>query len=365
MRCLLSLRFFAVALLSAASAFAQIVPAPVTAPNDGRVNEWMNGENIPPIAKLPFSAKAELETVNQLPDGTLITHNTYNLIARDSAGRTHNEARRWVDPATGAEPTLFRIVVYDPVTKTRTALFPLVKVARPWNAAPALAPSPAQLASKPESSREDLGADTLEGLPVRGVRVSQSYAPGAMGNDRPLTVVVEYWYSEQLKINLLTKRTDPRFGVQTVRITQLVRQEPDASLFVIPEDYKLVKESLSQKQTDAAALEDGGGISSFPAPKGVARPGVNGTTLPACAYCPSPSYTDQARAAKLNGTVILQVVVTADGRAENIVVVKGPGMGLEEKAIEAVRSWQFKPAHGLDGSPVATIVPIQVTFRIK
>jgi len=97
---------------------------------------------------------------------------------------------------------------------------------------------------------------------------------------------------------------------------------------------------------------------------GVFRPGTGGVGYPQCAYCPSPLYSDEARKAKYQGTVVLQVVVTADGRATNIQVVKGPGMGLEEKAVEAVRSWRFIPAVGPAGKPVATAVLVEVTFRL-
>ena len=61
---------------------------------------------------------------------------------------------------------------------------------------------------------------------------------------------------------------------------------------------------------------------------GVARPGVGGVTVPACVYCPNPNYTDAARAVKFSGSVVLQVVVTAEGRAENISVVRKAGYGL-------------------------------------
>ena len=97
---------------------------------------------------------------------------------------------------------------------------------------------------------------------------------------------------------------------------------------------------------------------------GVFRPGTGGVGYPACLYCPDPQYSEEARKAKYQGTVVLQVVVTADGRATNIQVVKGPGLGLEEKAIEAVRQWKFKPALGAGGKPVATLVPVEVTFRL-
>ncbi len=97
---------------------------------------------------------------------------------------------------------------------------------------------------------------------------------------------------------------------------------------------------------------------------GVFRPGTGGVGYPECAYCPLPPYSDEARKAKYQGTVVLQVVITPDGRAMNINVVKGPGLGLEDKAIEAVRIWRFKPALGPGGKPVAVSLLIEVTFRL-
>ena len=97
---------------------------------------------------------------------------------------------------------------------------------------------------------------------------------------------------------------------------------------------------------------------------GVFRAGVNGVGIPVCIYCPDPQYSEEARKAKFQGTVVLQVIITADGRASNISISKGVGLGLEEKAIEAVRGWKFKPAIGPSGKPVAVIVPIEVIFRL-
>ena len=97
---------------------------------------------------------------------------------------------------------------------------------------------------------------------------------------------------------------------------------------------------------------------------GAFRAGVNGVGVPVCLYCPIPQYSDEARKAKYQGTVVLQVTITTDGKAIGISVVKGPGLGLEEKAIEAVRGWKFKPAVGPNGKIVPTIVPIEVTFRL-
>ena len=92
--------------------------------------------------------------------------------------------------------------------------------------------------------------------------------------------------------------------------------------------------------------------------------GTNGYGEPACLYCPSPSFSDEAVKAKYQGVVLLRVVVTVDGRATNIQVVKGLGVGLDEKAVEAVRGWKFRPAIGPNGRPAAVTTLIEVTFRL-
>jgi len=97
---------------------------------------------------------------------------------------------------------------------------------------------------------------------------------------------------------------------------------------------------------------------------GAFRAGINGVGVPECIYCPAPQYSDDARKAKYMGSVVLQITVTADGRAVNISIVKDPGMGLGEKAVEAVRTWRFRPATGPSGKVVPVVVPIEVTFRL-
>ena len=92
--------------------------------------------------------------------------------------------------------------------------------------------------------------------------------------------------------------------------------------------------------------------------------GKDGVGHPTCAYCPNPKYSDQALKAKFEGSVRLDAVITPEGRATKIKLVKGPGLGLGEKAVEAVKEWKFKPAIGPDGTPVAVDVPIEVSFRL-
>ncbi|HUC42281.1 MAG TPA: energy transducer TonB, partial [Candidatus Micrarchaeaceae archaeon] len=83
-----------------------------------------------------------------------------------------------------------------------------------------------------------------------------------------------------------------------------------------------------------------------------------------CLYCPSPPFSDEAVKAKYQGVVYVSVVITPDGRATDIHVSKGLGLGLDEKAVEAVRSWRFKPALGPDGRPAAVATTIEVQFRL-
>ena len=92
--------------------------------------------------------------------------------------------------------------------------------------------------------------------------------------------------------------------------------------------------------------------------------GTRSTSFPTCLYCPNPVYPDEARKAKVQGSVLLRVVVTPDGRATNVTIVKGLGLGLEERAIEAVKTWRFTPSIGPDGRRMAVVLPIEVNFRL-
>ncbi|OLB35006.1 MAG: hypothetical protein AUH11_16060 [Acidobacteria bacterium 13_2_20CM_57_17] len=90
----------------------------------------------------------------------------------------------------------------------------------------------------------------------------------------------------------------------------------------------------------------------------------NGVTLPKCAYCPDPQYTDEAREAKLQGRVILRILVCADGRASQIRIVQGIGLGLDERAAQAIRGWKFVPAHDDAHRAVSAWVTVEALFRL-
>lgn len=88
-----------------------------------------------------------------------------------------------------------------------------------------------------------------------------------------------------------------------------------------------------------------------------------GVTAPHLIYGPEPEFSEEARKAKYQGTVVLQVVVGTDGRTHDIRVAQSLGMGLDEKAVEAIREWKFEPSRK-DGVPVAVLVDIEVNFHL-
>ena len=88
-----------------------------------------------------------------------------------------------------------------------------------------------------------------------------------------------------------------------------------------------------------------------------------GVTVPEAIYSPEPSFSEEARQAKAQGVVVLLLVVGKDGHPYNIRLGQSLGMGLDEKAIEAVSRWRFRPAT-LNGQPVATQIAVQVDFHL-
>jgi TonB family protein len=95
---------------------------------------------------------------------------------------------------------------------------------------------------------------------------------------------------------------------------------------------------------------------------GIFRVGA-GVSAPKIIYQPEPEYSDEARKAKIQGTCVLWLIVGPDGRPRDIRVQRTLGMGLDEKAIEAVKLWRFDPAKK-DGQPVAVPVSVEVSFRL-
>lgn len=101
-----------------------------------------------------------------------------------------------------------------------------------------------------------------------------------------------------------------------------------------------------------------------PAPNQPVPAGTNGVGAPACLHCPNPSYSEEARSRRCEGTISLQLTVTADGNSSNVKILRRLGYGLDEAAVAAVSSWKFRPALDQDGHPASSTVTVEVAFRL-
>jgi hypothetical protein len=92
------------------------------------------------------------------------------------------------------------------------------------------------------TTREELGQQTIEGVMATDTRTTTVIAAGAIGNDQPIRIVSEQWFSPDLEVLVQTRHSDPRSGETIYRLSHIVRAEPDRSLFEVPADYT-VKEA--------------------------------------------------------------------------------------------------------------------------
>lgn len=96
------------------------------------------------------------------------------------------------------------------------------------------------LGYKTESKVEDLGKREFEGVEADGTRTITTIPAGAIGNERPIDIIYERWYSKDLEMILSSKHSDPRFGDQTYKLVNIIRVDPELTLFTLPADFKLL-----------------------------------------------------------------------------------------------------------------------------
>ncbi len=243
-----------------------------------------------PVLGAPYSATTTNEHVQTLADGNRIVQTTTGSTARDSQGRTRQDT---VLPAIGnlsADNAPHLIFIHDPVAHTSYTLNLTEKTAQKMpelpllsagtggvavaggsaaggtftmrvadgNGAPPLPPPdamPTTIAAQgpnvfferhliterqSQANTEDLGSQTMEGVLVKGTRTTHTIPAGQIGNEQPITIVTEVWTSPDLKTVVYSKRSDPRMGEQTFRLTNIVRGDPNPSLFTVPADFKIV-----------------------------------------------------------------------------------------------------------------------------
>jgi hypothetical protein len=227
--------------------------------------------SIAPVKSAPYSATINNESVQTLTDGNRIVQTNTGTVSRDSQGRTRQDAAL---PAIGnlsAASAPHLVFIQDPVAGTSYTLNLTDKTAwkNPMSPGGTDGPGAAvgtffiQTASGPppvpppappmialtkhlatdeqlEANAESLGSQTMEGVVVNGVRTTHTIPAGQIGNERTISIVTEVWTSTDLKTIISSNRNDPRMGEQTFRLTNIVRAEPDPSLFTVPADFKIV-----------------------------------------------------------------------------------------------------------------------------
>ena len=230
------------------------------------------------VTGAPYSAEAVTETTQVLADGNRISRKSSVQMARDGRGRERREHQAMMVGPMVAQRSLALVTITDPVAGTAVTIDHQRQVAtrmqmRRWAgptgpggpaaggatigfapargamttaggatmqwtmAAPADGVPP--LASAGERTSETLEPQTIEGVQAEGTRTTVTIPAGAIGNELPIAIVSERWYSPELKTVVLSRRSDPRFGETVFRLVNLVRGEPGADLFEIPAGYRL------------------------------------------------------------------------------------------------------------------------------
>jgi hypothetical protein len=198
------------------------------------------------VTGAPFSATITTESSQTLADGNVIQRKSTGSVARDSQGRTRRDMTM---PAFGPlanpeTPAPHVAAVVDPVANTRYVLDTDSKTARkipgpfekqsfPRDGGPGKAPADSEVVTT------SLGSQTIGGVSAEGTRYTRTIPAGQMGNAKPIVIVSERWYSPELQMVVMTKHSDPRMGETSFQMTNIVRQEPAASLFQVPADYSV------------------------------------------------------------------------------------------------------------------------------
>jgi hypothetical protein len=226
-----------------------------------------------PVPGAPYSATITNESVQTLADGNRIVQSSTGTTARDSQGRTRQDAPLPPIGNLSAANAPHLVFIMDPVSQTSYTLNLTDKTAQKISMPPSATASSAgpggpkvffmqsisgvstgnppphlpdiamqkslSVEDDAQATTEDLGSQTMEGVLVNGVRTTRTIPAGQIGNEKPISIVTEVWTSPDLKAVVYSKRSDPRIGEQTFKLTNLVRAEPDASLFTVPADFKL------------------------------------------------------------------------------------------------------------------------------
>src|SRR5271169_3368239 len=200
------------------------------------------------VTGVPMSGDLVVTRDNTLADGNHIHNQTQTKVYRDADGRVRREVGFELNTPTTGSAKRNMIIITDPVAGKRYALNPQNKTAHVMPLHPPKhgqgPPPPPDGEAGPmhdgaNVAREQLGTKTINGLQATGTRVTRTIPAGKIGNENPIQVVTERWYSTDLQVPLTTTHTDPMMGTVTTSLTNINRAAPDASLFQVPPDYKV------------------------------------------------------------------------------------------------------------------------------
>lgn len=205
------------------------------------------------VAGAPFTASFSTQTSQTLSDGNHIQRSSTGTLARDSHGRTRRDMTlSAIGPlATSGKPKQVSMI-NDPVAGAHYLLDADKKIAHQLgphggkgkghkHGGPG---GPAWLSRSDDGANvatTSLGTQTISGVAAEGTRTTRTIPAGAMGNEKPIVITVERWYSADLQTVVKTTRSDPFMGDKVTQLTDIKRVEPDASLFQIPADYTVKK----------------------------------------------------------------------------------------------------------------------------
>jgi hypothetical protein len=220
-----------------------------------------------PVVGQPYSAMQVHSTVQKLADGTTISHKGSHFVARDAEGRVRVEFN--LARGQNGEPNTVLVSVVDPVVHTVTTWMTGPKMQKVATVAKLPEQRTQQTNTQPEVARsstrpqpvittEDLGVQTIQGLPVTDVRTTTVVPVGRAGNDAPITKTLEVWTSQDLKLVMKEQWEDPRSGERTTALEGFSRAEPDPALFQPPAGYvvRTVAQSLKELEEKLNATQN-------------------------------------------------------------------------------------------------------------
>lgn len=196
------------------------------------------------VTGAPYSADVSNQSVQTLSDGNTIQHSTTGHIARDPSGRTFSRETITGGPLGQQGPVVVTFI-NDPVAGYSYILNANTKVAtrRAIPTPPSGTPPARSMTHGPRDSANvtttDLGTQTVAGITAQGKSITHTIPAGTIGNAQPIVSTSETWYSPDLQVIVLAKRSDARLGLSTYSLTNIQRADPPASLFQVPSDYAI------------------------------------------------------------------------------------------------------------------------------